>query len=391
MAIPLRCEVLDRVPGRRGHETMGDTETPTLALGQHPHPGYTRCQQGHTGLCALCNVLAIPKPSRLNHPTRPGSPHHNRHHLLLPTSTSTSQGPQPSPSLSPPHKALSPPPPSPPPPPFPSDLLPSSRRPHHLHHLHLRADAQVVQEHLQVLLHLDAVVVHLGHREDAHPALPPHLETGRASLRVLGGACPARGAWGSHAPAGASLSPPLSPAHPTLCWRSRNGSSMSMPPSCTIHHTSMQPPLKRSWFCGNESTFLATSRAWCAVVVSRTVSVREAAVRRSPEARVRDRPRQKRLASSRTHSQRRGGHGEVSGVPAKPPPSLRQLLQGPARDSQQSSVAGHAPRDSPSPRGALGEGEGVPGHFQMAAPRARALHSLGAHTLRPAASRPIGT
>lgn len=48
---------------------------------------------------------------------------------------------------------------------------------------------------------------------------------------------------------------------------------MSRPPSCTIHHTSMCPSLKRSWFCGNRSTFLATSRACCAAVVSRTVSV----------------------------------------------------------------------------------------------------------------------
>lgn len=46
---------------------------------------------------------------------------------------------------------------------------------HHLHHLHLSTDPEVVQEHLQVLLHLDAVIVHLGYSEDAHPALPPHL------------------------------------------------------------------------------------------------------------------------------------------------------------------------------------------------------------------------
>ena len=49
------------------------------------------------------------------------------------------------------------------------------RATHHLHHLHLGVQPQVVQEHLQVLLHLDGVVVHLGHGEDAHLALPPHL------------------------------------------------------------------------------------------------------------------------------------------------------------------------------------------------------------------------
>lgn len=51
-----------------------------------------------------------------------------------------------------------------------------SQRTHHLHHLHLCIQAQVVEEHLEIFLHLDRVVVHLGHREDSHLALPPHLQ-----------------------------------------------------------------------------------------------------------------------------------------------------------------------------------------------------------------------
>lgn len=49
---------------------------------------------------------------------------------------------------------------------------------------------------------------------------------------------------------------------------------MSSPPSCTIHHTSMFPPVSRSWLPGKWSMFLATNRAWSADVVSRTVSGR---------------------------------------------------------------------------------------------------------------------
>lgn len=51
-----------------------------------------------------------------------------------------------------------------------------SERTHHLHHLHLCIQAQLVEEHLEIFLHLDRVVVHLGHREDSHLALPPHLQ-----------------------------------------------------------------------------------------------------------------------------------------------------------------------------------------------------------------------
>ena len=55
---------------------------------------------------------------------------------------------------------------------------------HHLHHLHLSLDPQLVEEGGQVLFHLDAVVVHLGHREDAHVALPPYLEH-KNTFRIL--------------------------------------------------------------------------------------------------------------------------------------------------------------------------------------------------------------
>lgn len=46
---------------------------------------------------------------------------------------------------------------------------------HHLHHLHLSIDAQVIEEDDEVFLHLDAVIVHLSHSENAYLALPPHL------------------------------------------------------------------------------------------------------------------------------------------------------------------------------------------------------------------------
>ncbi len=59
----------------------------------------------------------------------------------------------------------------------------------------------------------------------------------------------------------------------TLCWRRRKGSSISMPPSWTIHHTSMWPSVKRSPLDGKAETFLGTSRALLAAVVSLTSSV----------------------------------------------------------------------------------------------------------------------
>lgn len=47
---------------------------------------------------------------------------------------------------------------------------------HHLHNLHFGIQAQMVEKHLQVLLHLDGVVIHLGYSEDSHLTLPPHLQ-----------------------------------------------------------------------------------------------------------------------------------------------------------------------------------------------------------------------
>lgn len=47
---------------------------------------------------------------------------------------------------------------------------------HHLHHFHLRIQAQMVQKHLEVFLHLNGVVIHLGHCEDSHLTLPPYLQ-----------------------------------------------------------------------------------------------------------------------------------------------------------------------------------------------------------------------
>lgn len=46
---------------------------------------------------------------------------------------------------------------------------------------------------------------------------------------------------------------------------------MSIPPSCTIHHTSMLPSENCSTLLGKKDTFLATNRARWAAVVTRTV------------------------------------------------------------------------------------------------------------------------
>lgn len=46
---------------------------------------------------------------------------------------------------------------------------------------------------------------------------------------------------------------------------------MSIPPSCTIHHTSMLPSENGSTLLGKNEMFFATSRARWAAVVTRTV------------------------------------------------------------------------------------------------------------------------
>lgn len=56
-----------------------------------------------------------------------------------------------------------------------------------------------------------------------------------------------------------------------MCCLSRNGNNMSIPPSCTIHHTSMLPSENCSTLLGKKEMFLATSRARWAAVVTRTV------------------------------------------------------------------------------------------------------------------------
>lgn len=61
----------------------------------------------------------------------------------------------------------------------------------------------------------------------------------------------------------------------TLCWRRRKGSSISMPPSWTIHHTSMWPSVKRSPFDGKAEMFFGTRSARWAVVVSLTNSAEQ--------------------------------------------------------------------------------------------------------------------
>lgn len=48
---------------------------------------------------------------------------------------------------------------------------------HHFYNFHHGINTEVIEECGQVLLHLDAVVVHLGHGEDAHLALPPNLSS----------------------------------------------------------------------------------------------------------------------------------------------------------------------------------------------------------------------
>ena len=144
----------------------------------------------------------------------------------------------------------------------------------------------MIEEHLEIFLHLDGVVIHLCYCEDPHFALPPYLQIiiDTKSIQSI------YSYWIIYI----IYVPALNTLYlfctdkkhklkvhrtfrqrtdkRTLCWLSKNGSSMSSPPSCTIHHTSMVPCFRRSWLLGKLSMFLATSRAWCAAVVSLTVS-----------------------------------------------------------------------------------------------------------------------
>lgn len=132
---------------------------------------------------------------------------------------------------------------------------------HHFYNFHFCIQPQMIEEHLEVFLHLDAVVIHLSHSEDPHLTLPPNLEVDETQIWWQDGKKET-----SEKMAGGERDTL------TLCCRRRKGSSISRPPSWTTHHTSMVPSASRSWFVGKLSTFLATSKAWCAVVVSRTVS-----------------------------------------------------------------------------------------------------------------------
>lgn len=57
-----------------------------------------------------------------------------------------------------------------------------SKASHHLHHLHHSIDAQMIEEGDEVFLHLDAVIVHLSHSENAHLALPPNLQDRQGTI-----------------------------------------------------------------------------------------------------------------------------------------------------------------------------------------------------------------
>lgn len=48
---------------------------------------------------------------------------------------------------------------------------------HHFNNFYHGLNTEVIEECGEVLFHLDAVVVHLGHGEDAHLALPPNLRS----------------------------------------------------------------------------------------------------------------------------------------------------------------------------------------------------------------------
>lgn len=47
---------------------------------------------------------------------------------------------------------------------------------YHLHHLHFSIKAELIHETLQILLHLNAVIIQLCHSKDPHLTLFPHLK-----------------------------------------------------------------------------------------------------------------------------------------------------------------------------------------------------------------------
>lgn len=53
---------------------------------------------------------------------------------------------------------------------------------HHFYNFHFCIQPQMIEEHLEVFLHLDAVVIHLSHSEDPHLTLPPNLEVDKTQI-----------------------------------------------------------------------------------------------------------------------------------------------------------------------------------------------------------------
>lgn len=54
----------------------------------------------------------------------------------------------------------------------------------HFHNVNFSIDTQVVQECLEILLHLYAVVLKLSYGEDAHLAVLPHLRISNISFNL---------------------------------------------------------------------------------------------------------------------------------------------------------------------------------------------------------------
>lgn len=155
---------------------------------------------------------------------------------------------------------------------------------YHFNNFHFSIQAKMVQEHLKILLHLNAIIIHLSNSEDTHFTFSPNLSKNALFITIYNTVI-AISKYNSFTVNSISLetfrtiyykmkSQPFS-IFLTLCCRRRKGSNISIPPSWTIHHTSMFPSVKRSWFVGNKSMFLATNKACWAAVVSRTVSARE--------------------------------------------------------------------------------------------------------------------
>lgn len=145
---------------------------------------------------------------------------------------------------------------------------------YHFNNLDFSVQPKVIQEHLKVFLHLDAVIIHLSYGKDTHLTLSPYLSADKQKQEEVGG--DEDNKWWSMEMNGERIPSwvDIRLRHfvwCTLCWRSRKGSSISIPPSWTTHQTSMVPSRSRSCW-GKLSTFFATSKAWWAAVVSRIVS-----------------------------------------------------------------------------------------------------------------------